>query len=151
MKLDKQVEQRLRKAYSAAIGKDMAGVTAALEGISNEDSRKLLGLGLYVTGYIVNDHNRDGLQNENVRRLATEVVDGEHDWIDTGDADHVAKFLTAAATDDVDEINRLGPENVTALTIVTGAHLLAHYRQPGERWYQYLDAILDQFEVVDGP
>jgi hypothetical protein len=150
MRLDRQVEERLRKAYSAAIGKDTVGVTAALAGITNEDSRKLLGIGLYVTGYIVNDMNRDGLRDDSVRRLAAEIVDGERDWIDLGDADHVVRFLTAAATDDLDEINRLGPEDVTALTIVAGAHLLAHYRQPGERWYRYLDAILDTYEAAEG-
>jgi hypothetical protein len=33
---------------------------------------------------------------------------------------------------------------------VAGAHLLAHYRQPGERWYRYLDAILDTYEAAEG-
>jgi hypothetical protein len=148
MTVNRRVEEPLRKAYSAAIGKNSAEVAAALEGVSHEDSLRLVGLGLYVTGYIVNDINRDGITDDNLRKLAIEIIDGEADWMDLGNPDHVARFLKAAANGDLGEVNRLGAEDVTGLVIVAGAHLLAHYRQDGERWYRYLDAILDNYEAT---
>jgi hypothetical protein len=149
MRLDEQVEARLRKAYSAAIAKKADDVTAALAGITNEQSITMIGLGLYVAGYIVNDIHRDGVTDEKVRALATEIVNGESDWMDLGEVEPVARFLRAAAQGDVETITRLGPEDATGLVIVAGAHLLAYYRQEGERWHSYLDAILDNYEAAE--
>lgn len=148
MKVNEQVESALRKAYSAAIAKNADGVTDALAGLTNAQSMELLGLGLYVAGYVVNDIHRDGVTDDKVRALATEIVNDESGWINLGEVDEVARFLRAAAQGDVDTINRLAPEDVTGLVIVAGAHLLAHYRQEGERWYAYYDVILDNYDAT---
>lgn len=148
MMVDEQVESRLRAAYGAAIAKRADDVTAALDGITHEQSMSLIGLGLYVVGYVVNDIHRDKPNERDVRGLATEIVNAEIDWIDLGGADLVASFLNAAAAGDAAAIGRLGAEEATGLVIVTGGHLLAHYRQENERWFRYLDAILETYETV---
>ncbi|GAB3802864.1 hypothetical protein [Micromonospora zhanjiangensis] len=150
MRIDERVEGRLRECYSGAIAKDSDLITAALAGITKEDTAHLLGLGLFVVGFVVKDVLREDLTDESIRDLADKIVTKQADWIDLGDASEVTAFLKAAATGDR-QLAGLGGEDITGLVIVCGAHLLNYYRLDGQRWFQYLDEIWSILESTPEP
>jgi hypothetical protein len=150
MRVDERIEPRLREAYSAVIAKDADRVSAALRGMSNEDTATFLGLGLYVCGFIVNDIYKESVTDANVRELAEKIIAKQSDWMDIGEPEVVAAFLKAAATGDT-RVASLGGEDLTGLTIICGGHLLGYYRLEGQRWYEYLDEIWSAVEAAPDP
>jgi hypothetical protein len=147
--VDEQAEARLREAFSGAIGRRPEKVSAALAGVPQKQAETVVGLALFVIGFVVNDACGDGASDGTVRDLAQKIIDGESDWSNVGDLDLVTRFLAAAARGDVAAVNQLAAEDVVGLSVVAGAHLLAHFRLPDQRWYQYLDEILDGYEASD--
>jgi hypothetical protein len=141
MDMNDSVETRLRESYGAAISKDPDRMSRAVDDIAPQESATLVDVGLYVSGYIVNDIYWDGLSDDNTRELAAKIVAEESDWIDVGDADTIVRFLNAAVTGDATTVAGLGGENLTRLVVVCGGHLLAYHRPDGQRWYEYLDEI----------
>jgi hypothetical protein len=145
MRIDERVEGRLRECYSGAIAKDSDRISAALAGITKDDTTRLLGLGLFVVGFVVKDVLREDLTDERIRELAEKIVTKQADWMELGDPSEVAAFLKAAATGDR-QLAGLGGEDITGLVIICGAHLLNYYRLDGQRWFQYLDEIWANLE-----
>ena len=146
--MDQQAEESLRAAFSGAIGRNPEAISAALAGVPRGRSEEVIGLALYVIGSVVNEATGGGLTDATVRDIAEQLVSGESDWIHVGDVGTVTRFLTAAATGDITAVNQLDTGDLVGLSVVAGAHLLAHYRDEGQRWYQYLDEILDGFETA---
>jgi hypothetical protein len=140
MELDDSVEKRLREAYCGAISKDPDRISRALDGITPQETATFVDLGLYVSGYIVNEIFQHSPTDDNVRELADRIGARESDWTQTGDADTIVRFLDAAVTGDTTRVG-LGAADLTRLVIVCGGHLLAYHRPDGQRWYEYLDEI----------
>lgn len=148
MPVDERAEERLREAFSGAIGRKPEKISAVLAGVPQDRSEAVVGIALYVVGTIVNEACGE-VTDDAVRDLAQKLVDGESNWIDVGNLDLVARFLKAAASGDVATVNSLDAEDIVGLSVVAGAHLLAHYRREDQRWYQYLDEILDRYEATN--
>jgi hypothetical protein len=147
MRVDERIEPRLREAYSAVIAKDADRVSAALQGMTAEDTTTFLGLGLFVCGFIVNDIYKESATDENVRELAGKIIAKQSDWMDVGEPEVVTAFLKAAASGDT-RLAGLGGEDITGLTIICGGHLLGYYRLNDQRWYEYLDEIWAALEAA---
>lgn len=149
MPVDQRAEERLRAAFSGAVGRKPEKISAALAGVPQSKSQAVIGLALYVVGSVINDATGAAATDDAVRDIAEQLVTGESDWIDVGDIDTVVRFLKAASAGDITAVNRLDTEDLVGLSVVAGAHLLAHYRKEDQRWYQYLDEILNNYEATE--
>jgi hypothetical protein len=148
MQIDERVERRLRNAYSRILAKDGEGMVAALEGLGPEESVTAVGMALFVVGYVVNATFPDGATDEQLHTVAQDIVNDESDWVDLGDVDTLARFLSATRTADP-WLRELGLEEGTGLALVCGGHLLGHYYGDDQEWYEFLDEIWAAFEAQD--
>jgi hypothetical protein len=137
--IDAAIEERVRAALGAVIDRDGDGMVSALAGLTSNETRHALGLGLFVVGYVVNNIHPDGVTEAEIASLAQQVTESESDWISLN-PESVRLLLTAGAKGDA-TLRGIDPNDALGLTFVVGGHLLAAYRAEPERWFEYLDEI----------
>jgi hypothetical protein len=77
-------------------GGDGDRITAVLQGLDESQSQQAIGLGLYVCGFVVNDVHREGATDDDLRKLAQQIVKAEADWVAL-DTEQVALYSTGSA------------------------------------------------------
>jgi len=82
MHVDPEIEQHVRNAFAAVVGRDGDRFAAAFEGLDRDQSVKAATYAVVVVGYVVNAGFREGSGDERLRGLAATIVDGEKEWVD---------------------------------------------------------------------
>lgn len=139
MQIDESVEEHVRDALGAAIDRDGDAMVAAFDGLSAAKMQHSLGLGLFAIGYVVNEIHQGNPSSDDIVSLAQQIVESEADWISLN-LEAIRRLLYAASKGDA-SLAGVKPDDAMALTVVTGAHLLAAFRADKESWYEYLDEI----------
>lgn len=142
------MSRKLSESYRGVVARDGDRMVGAFHDLDDEDWQQAIALGVFVAGFIVNDVHRDGGTEEQLRELATKIVESESGWIDL-EAETVARFLAAAATGDT-SFSGVPREDIIGHTFVSGGHLLATYRLEGQDWWSYLDEIEAAAEAAVG-
>jgi hypothetical protein len=145
MQVSEQVIDRARQAFSAVIGRDGDAMVAALQGLSEDDSAALVGLALFVCGFVAKDVYRDGPTEDEYRALARQIVDTESSWVQLN-VDTVARLLRAAAEADL-SLGGVPREDIAGNAFVAGGHLLGAFSLDGQTWWRYLDEILTEMKT----
>lgn len=141
MNVNREVEARLREAFSAVIGRDRDRLDAALGPLDPAAAEHALHLALFVCAFITRDVYRSGPVHADYLALGDEVARAESSWSPVESAD-VAEILRVAVEGDT-SVGTLSAEEVPGLAVVAAGHLLAAYRTADQQWWQYLDEILD--------
>jgi hypothetical protein len=147
MRIDERIEDHVRAAFSAAIGKDGDGIFAALAGLREEDAREVLGLGLTVAEFILKDAFGDEPTPAELAAEAREMQEALPELLEFNDQDRIVTFLTAVAKGDT-SLAGLPGEDVAWLTFVCGGYLLGTRRLHDQKWWEYLNEI---WAIVDEP
>ena len=145
MRIDEQIEERVRAAFSAAIARDGDAMVGALYGLTEQQAQQALGLALYACGFVVNDIFREGATDEEVRALAQQITETEASWVRL-DVDTVAGTLRAAARGDA-SLDGVDHADLVGNAFVSGGHLLAAFRTDDQEWWQYLNEIWEHLEA----
>jgi hypothetical protein len=145
MQVSEQVLNRARQAFSAVIGRDGDAMVAALQGLSDDDSAALLGLALFVCGFVTKDVYRDGPTEEEYQTLARQIVETESSWVQLNVAT-VTRLLRAAAEADM-SLGGVQREDIAGNAFVAGGHLLGAFSLDGQTWWQYLDEIFAEMKT----
>jgi NDP-sugar pyrophosphorylase family protein len=150
MRIDERVEEIVREAYRAVIDKDGDRLVAAFRGHSEEQAQMAVAYGIFVAGFIVNDVLRQGVTEEQLRKLADQVIASEGDWVDLGSPEHLVKLLASAANGDL-SFEGVPREDVIGNVFVSGGYLLASYRLKDQHWWDYLNEIWAGLEAAPDP
>ena len=139
MRIDVQVEDRVRRALAGVIDRNGDAMVAALDGLSEEQAQHALGLALYAAGFVVNDVFRDGATDEELRALARQIVETESNWV-TLDVETVSHTLRAAAIGDP-SVAGVAPGDVVGNAFVSAGHLLGAFSDDDQEWWEYLNEV----------
>lgn len=139
MHVDPEIEQHVRDAFAAVIGRDGERFAAAFEGLDRDQSVAAATYGVVVVGYVVNSLFREGYADQQLRDLAARIVDGEKEWADL-DLDTVVRLLGSASAGDL-KFPGVPREDVLGYLFVCGGYLLGIHRREGQEWWEYLDQI----------
>lgn len=150
MRVDERIEEHVRRAFSAVVGKDGDGMVAAIRDLGEEDAKTAVGYAVFVVGYIVNNAFPDGPNQADLRSMAEDVITGVADWVKVGTVDVVAAFLGSAATG-ATTFEGIAQEDLPGMAFVCGGYLLARYRLKKQRWFEYLDEIWNAAETAPEP
>jgi hypothetical protein len=140
MRIDERIEEVVREAYRAVIAKDGERLVSTFRGLSDEDSKKAIGYGIFVCGYIIGDVFRDGVKDEQLRDLAAKIVASESDWVDLGSPDDLANLLSNVAKGEA-PFDNVPSEDALGTLFVCGAFMLTSFRLDRQNWWDYLGEI----------
>lgn len=140
MQIDEKIEEHVREAYSAVVGRDGNQMAQAFDGLNKDDRNTALALGLFVCEYALNDTYPDGPTESDLLDLAREIVEEESSWINLGTPGDLATFLKSVARGDT-SASQVREGDIAGHTFVCGGHLLATRRLKNQRWWEYLDEI----------
>jgi len=150
MRIDERIEEQVRKAFSAVVGKDGDEMVAAVSELTEDDAQTALGYALFVVGYIVNEAFPDGPSESDLRSMADDIVSGVSEWVNIGSVDSVAALLGAAGSGDT-TFDGITQDDLPGMAFVTGGYLLARYRLKDQRWWEYLNEIWARAEQTPDP
>jgi hypothetical protein len=148
MRIDEAIEQEVREAFSAVIGRDAADLKAALAKLGGPDFSTAVSYALYVIGYVALDVLDGELPEDGVAEMARDAVTGTKEWIDLGTPEAIAALITSAAKADVN-VPGVPSEDVPGHAFVVGGYVLSRYRPDGKRWFEYLDDIWNAAVATD--
>lgn len=147
MRIDERIEEVVREAYRAAIAKDGERLVSTFHGLSVEDSKKAVGYGIFVCGFIINDAFRDGATDEQFRDLAAKIAASESDWVNLGSPDDVANLLSNVAKGKA-PFENVPSDDAPGTLFVCGAFMLTSFRLDREHWWDYLSEIWAAAEAM---
>jgi hypothetical protein len=148
VKIDKDIEPRVREAYAAAVAGDADRFDTALGAVATDDDSATRALSLaFAIGStaLFSIHRGRRPDDVQLRFIASEFAAAQQ-WTTL---DEVAALTFLAALADVKSPAEMRPlGNVTVAAFAIGAWLLSAFRlDEAMRWNDFLDAILDKLET----
>jgi hypothetical protein len=151
MRIDESVEEIVREAYRAVIGKDGDRLVGAFRSGSEDQARSAVAYGVFVAGYVINDVLRERVTDTQLLELAENIIESEADWVDLGDPVDLAKMLASATRGDLSFEGVVPREDVIGNIFVSGGYLLTSYRNDDQHWWDYLNEIWAALEATPEP
>lgn len=139
MDIEPQIEEHVREAYRAVIGKDGNRLVEAFRGLGDDDFRTAVHYGVLVIASVLNGLP-GGWTDAQLREVAGRLVGSESDWVDLGAPGDVAAVLTAAAKGDL-RFPGAPSQDLVGTIFVAGGYLLTSYRADGQTWWEHLDDV----------
>ncbi|MEU8261373.1 hypothetical protein AB0C02_12225 [Micromonospora sp. NPDC048999] len=147
MKIDDQVEQRVRGALHWIVKEQEDKFTAALQAFPDDASRRAaLELLVAIARYVIVEAYSGRPSVDEVQDLAGVIADAES-WLPLSRPE-VEQYLQAVLTGSP-LIEHLEPEAAVVLAFAVAGSLLASRSQPsGEWWFNYLDKVEAAIEAA---
>lgn len=142
MKIEDNVEDAVRNAFTAVVDKNADGIGTALRPLSADKATTAVGYAAFVVGYVVRDVLNDKVTKPELNEFAADIAADLRTWYPHGT--DVAALLTACVSGDPSGIS----EDAAVDVFAVGGHLLSRYRPENTRWFEYLDAIWDAAEAA---
>jgi hypothetical protein len=142
MKIDERIEEHVREAFSAAIGRDGDRLVAALDGLDERDSQTALALGLAVCEFVLNDAFGAEPTPAELSTEAEEMRGDLPELLSLDSREQIAAFLGTVARGDT-AMAGLDAARIVWLTFVCGGYLLGTRSLDDQKWWEYLNEIWD--------
>jgi hypothetical protein len=137
MKINEQVETRVRAVLDAAVRRDRDKLNLALRAFPNDDAaRQGVELAIAVAAYVMLDVHHGRPSDEQVATVAQEIADAEG-WAGFT-ADEIGRFLSYTLAGK-SLAGVLPDDAVILLSFIVPATLLSAFRPKEEIWEAYLD------------
>lgn len=151
MKIDRDVELSVRKAFMAAVKGDGVGFNTAVQAIADQGDDFLaqaVALAYAVdAAALFSIHSGQRPDDQQLQLLAQEFTEQEEGWADVAEA-VTLKYLTSLA-DGTSPLTVISATDTTFASLAIGGWLLSAFVPEGGDWFDFLDSILGELVAFE--